>query len=56
MTSQRVAGVLWRPLGRSGPALEGFGGLAGVPASVARRLKYRRTRPWLAAVCSMSKR
>ena len=29
MTSWRGAGVLRRPLGRPGPALEGFGGLAG---------------------------
>ncbi len=45
ITSWRGAGVLRRPLGRPGPALEGFGGLAGVPASAARRAKSRRTRP-----------
>ena len=47
MTSWRGAGVLRRPLGEAGPALEGFGGLAGVPASVARRAKSLRTRPGL---------
>ena len=47
MTLWRGAGVLRRPLGRPGPALEGFGGLADVPASAARRLKSRRTRPGL---------
>jgi hypothetical protein len=30
-------GGLVRPLGRPGPALEGFGGLAGVPVSAIRR-------------------
>jgi hypothetical protein len=39
--------MLRRPLGRSGPGLEGFGGLAEVPASAASRPKSRRTRPGL---------
>jgi hypothetical protein len=45
MTGCLVAGVLVQPLGRPGPALEGFGGLAGVPTMAARRPKSRRTRP-----------
>jgi len=45
MTGCLAAGVLVRPLGRPGPAREGFGGLAGVPASAIRRSKSRRTRP-----------